>query len=110
MSSACHMYVKSSSCLLLTTPANRFWGSRSPVPQGPGQLPPPARQTPEWRRSFEARLAMANVLLGLARVGAAGCVAVKLQKACVGLGATGRRWPMANVLLGLARVGGVPGA
>ncbi|KAG2429155.1 hypothetical protein HYH02_014190 [Chlamydomonas schloesseri] len=35
--------------------------------EAPGQLPPPARQTPEWRAGFEARLAMANVLLGLAR-------------------------------------------
>ncbi|GIL83720.1 hypothetical protein Vretifemale_12459 [Volvox reticuliferus] len=36
--------------------------------EAPGQLPPPPRQTPEWRAQFEARLAMANVLLGLARV------------------------------------------
>ncbi|GLC45454.1 hypothetical protein PLESTM_001736400 [Pleodorina starrii] len=35
--------------------------------EAPGQLPPPARQTPEWRAQFEARLAMANVMLGLAR-------------------------------------------
>ncbi|KAG2446348.1 hypothetical protein HXX76_000935 [Chlamydomonas incerta] len=35
--------------------------------EAPGQLPPPARQSPEWRAGFEARLAMANVLLGLAR-------------------------------------------
>ncbi|GLI64319.1 hypothetical protein VaNZ11_007546 [Volvox africanus] len=35
--------------------------------EAPGQLPPPPRQTPEWRAQFEARLAMANVLLGLAR-------------------------------------------
>ncbi|GFR51747.1 hypothetical protein Agub_g14195, partial [Astrephomene gubernaculifera] len=42
--------------------------------EAPGQQPPPARQTPEWRAQFEARLAMANVLLGLARAAPASLV------------------------------------
>ncbi len=37
--------------------------------QADGHLPPPPRVTPTWRASFEARLAMANVVVALAKVG-----------------------------------------
>lgn len=40
--------------------------------EAPGHMPPPARTTVGWKALAEARLSMANVVVGLAKVRGAG--------------------------------------